>query len=150
MRPRRGERERHQYVRLVRRVAPGVGIERRRVLHHHAAIAGVRQQIGIDGCLDLRPAHHLCRHRHVVDIKGINFVKRSVAYAGETPLPTEVVGRTQIKATISQNILAQAGKLHITIRNPEPLATPEWGSTSNQAHILVPFSFTTAWSHNKY
>ena len=86
----------------------------------------------------------------VVSVKGINFVRRSVAYAGDIALPTEVVSRTEIKATLSQNLLAQAGKLHITIRNPEPLATPEWGGTSNPAHILVPFSFTTAWSHNKY
>ncbi|HMI97450.1 MAG TPA: hypothetical protein VK479_13130 [Micropepsaceae bacterium] len=25
-----------------------------------------------------------------------------------------------------------------------------WGYTSNRAQILVPFSFTAAWSHNKY
>jgi hypothetical protein len=46
--------------------------------------------------------------------------------------------------------LASAGKLHITIRNPEPLSDYDWGPKSNTANILVPFSFTTAGSHNKY
>jgi hypothetical protein len=31
-----------------------------------------------------------------------------------------------------------------------PLDTPVWGDTCNRAHILVPFSFTAGWSHNKY
>jgi Amidohydrolase family len=85
-----------------------------------------------------------------VTITGINFVKRSVAYAGEIPLPTEVMSKTELKTTIPANLLADAGKLHITIRNPEPLSDYEWGSTSNTANILVPFSFTMKWSHNKY
>jgi hypothetical protein len=38
----------------------------------------------------------------------------------------------------------------VAVKNPTPLDTPVWGDTSNKAHILVPFSFTTAWSHNKY
>jgi hypothetical protein len=38
------------------------------------------------------------------------------------------------------------------VRNPKPLGIGMtiWGDTSNQAHILVPFSFTTNWSHNTY
>jgi len=86
----------------------------------------------------------------VLDIKGINFVKRSVVYVDDQPVPTEVVSGTEVKATLSQNLLAQAGKLHISVRNPLPLANPEWGDKSNQANVLVPFAFTTAWSHNKY
>jgi len=35
------------------------------------------------------------------------------------------------------------------VKNPEPLAAPEWGAISNDAYVLVPFAFTTAWSHNK-
>ena len=31
-----------------------------------------------------------------------------------------------------------------------PLDPYAWGDSSNKAHILVPFSFTTAYSHNKY
>ena len=85
-----------------------------------------------------------------VTVKGINFVKRSVAYAGETPMPTQVVSKTELRATIPADLLANAGKLHITIRNPEPLSDYDWGPKSNTANILVPFSFTTAWSHNRY
>jgi len=86
----------------------------------------------------------------VFDIKGINFVKRSVVYVDDTPVPTDVLSTTEVKATVSQDVLARAGKLHITVRNPLPLANPEWGDKSNMANVLVPFSFTTAWSHNKY
>ena len=50
---------------------------------------------------------------------------------------------------IDANTLAKAGKLKIVVKNPEPLAAPEWGPVSNEAYVLVPFSFTTAWSHNK-
>jgi hypothetical protein len=39
-------------------------------------------------------------------------------------------------------MLAYAGKLDIVVRNPEPLADPVWGATSNMAHLLVPFEFT--------
>jgi hypothetical protein len=86
----------------------------------------------------------------VVTIRGINFVKRSVAYAGEVPLATEIVSRTELRTTIPGYLLANAGKLHITIRNPEPLTDYDWGAKSHTANILVPFSFTTAWSHNRY
>jgi hypothetical protein len=83
-------------------------------------------------------------------INGINFVKRSVVYVDETPVPTQVVNRGELHATIDANLFAAAGKRHITVRNPEPLATPEWGTTSNPGHILVPFAFTTKWSKGRY
>ncbi len=86
----------------------------------------------------------------VVTLKGLNFVKRSVVYVNETPVPTRVVNRGEIQATVDANLLATGGKLHLTVRNPGPLSTPEWGGVSNRAHILVPFSFTTKWSHNKF
>ena len=44
---------------------------------------------------------------------------------------------------LPQNTLARAGKLHVVVKNPTPLATVEWGDTSNTAHILVPFAFST-------
>ena len=86
----------------------------------------------------------------VFDIKGINFVKRSVVYVNDQPVPTEILSGTEVKATVSRNMLAGAGKLHIDVRNPLPLANPEWGDKSNQANVLVPFAFTTAWSQNRY
>jgi hypothetical protein len=29
------------------------------------------------------------------------------------------------------------------VKNPQPLATVDWGDTSNTAHILVPYAFST-------
>jgi hypothetical protein len=29
------------------------------------------------------------------------------------------------------------------------LSAPEWGAVSNEAYVLVPFAFTSRWSHNK-
>jgi len=57
---------------------------------------------------------------------------------------------TKLSFVVSGNQLAEAGKLHVAVKNPKPLDAPVWGDTSNKAHILVPFTFTTAWSHNKY
>src|SRR6202521_5083728 len=68
MRPSGGERERHQNVRLVRGVAPGIGVDRRRILHHQRAIARRRKDVRIDGRFDLGAAHHLGRDRLAVDI----------------------------------------------------------------------------------
>jgi hypothetical protein len=85
-----------------------------------------------------------------LDIKGFNYVKGSQVYVDGEPVPTEVVSRTQIKATVDAAILSQAGNHRIVIKNPLPLDPTAWGDTSNAAHLLVPFAFTTAWSHNKY
>jgi imidazolonepropionase-like amidohydrolase len=85
-----------------------------------------------------------------LDIKGFNYVKGSVVYVDGEPVPTQVVNRTQIKATVDSAVLAQPGNRSVTVKNPQPLDANAWGDTSNKAHILVPFSFTTAWSHNKY
>ena len=82
-------------------------------------------------------------------LTGINFVKRSLVYANGEPMPTTVKGGTELTFVIDANTLAKAGKLKIVVKNPEPLAAPEWGAVSNEAYVLVPFSFTTAWSHNK-
>ena len=85
-----------------------------------------------------------------LDIKGFNYVKGSVVYVDGEPIPTQVVSRTEIKATIDSHILATAGNRALVVKNPAPVDANAWGDTSNKAHILVPFSFTTAWSHNKY
>ncbi len=83
-------------------------------------------------------------------LTGINFTTRSVVYVNDAPVPTNVQSGTRLTFVVSQNQLAQAGKLHVVVKNPLPLDNPIWGDTSNKAHILVPFAFTTAWSHNKY
>jgi hypothetical protein len=84
------------------------------------------------------------------NLTGIGFTKRSMVYVNDKPVPTNVQSGTKLSFVVSQNDFASAGKLHVVVKNPGPLDTPVWGDTSNKAHILVPFSFTTAWSHNKY
>jgi imidazolonepropionase-like amidohydrolase len=84
-----------------------------------------------------------------LDITGFNFVKRSVVYVDDKPVPTQVVSPTQIKATVDTAILANPGKKLVVVKNPLPLDAPEWGEKSNEARLLVPFAFTTKWSQNK-
>jgi len=64
-------------------------------------------------------------------------------------MPTTITSRTQLTFVVDANTLNRAGKLRIRVKNPEPLSTPDWGAVSNVAYVLVPFSFTMAWSHNK-
>lgn len=78
-----------------------------------------------------------------IQLTGFNFVQRSMIYADDIPVPTRVLSRTEIEATLDENLLSQAGKLEITVRNPQPVNEPEWGDTSNPAYVLVPFEFTT-------
>jgi hypothetical protein len=75
-------------------------------------------------------------------ITGFNFVQRSMVYVGGEAVPTTVKSRTEIEATIPANVLASAGKLEVVVKNPEPVAEPIWGDTSNAAYVLVPFEFT--------
>jgi hypothetical protein len=82
-------------------------------------------------------------------LTGINFVKRSLVYANGQPMPTAVASATELTFVLDANTLNKAGKLKIVVKNPEPLAAPEWGAVSNEGYVLVPFAFTTAWSHNK-
>jgi hypothetical protein len=86
-------------------------------------------------------------------ITGFNFTTRSKIYVNDEPLPTtkparelptQVVSRTELRTTIPAEMFANPGKLHIEVRNPEPLSTPRWGDRSNQAHILVPLKTQTA------
>jgi hypothetical protein len=76
-------------------------------------------------------------------LTGVNFVQRSVAYVNGAPVPTIVDSATKLRFIVPQDMLAPAGKLHVNVKNPQPLATVDWGDTSNTAHILVPFSFST-------
>ena len=66
----------------------------------------------------------------------------SLVYVGGEAVPTSVDSRTEITATVPANVLARAGKLEVVVKNPEPVAEPIWGDTSNAAYILVPFEFT--------
>ena len=41
--------------------------------------------------------------------------------------------------------LANAGNYPIVVKNPMPVVNQFWGDTSNAAHMLVPFSFSSGW-----
>lgn len=82
-----------------------------------------------------------------VTLTGLNFVKRSVVYVNGELVPTIVDSGTKIRFVAPQEMFANGGKLHVTVKNPQPLATYEWGDTSNTAHILVPFTFSTELAH---
>jgi hypothetical protein len=83
-------------------------------------------------------------------ITGFNFVEGSTVLVDGNPVPTTVVGRTEITATIPAVSLTTAGKHEISVENPLPVRSPEWGNKSNPAYLLVPFAFTTAHSQNRW
>jgi hypothetical protein len=85
-----------------------------------------------------------------VKLTGFNFVQRSVVFVDGEPVPTRVISREEIEFDLDANILAQAGLKEVRVRNPQPSLNPTWGDTSNAARVLVPFSFTTQWSKNRY
>lgn len=78
-----------------------------------------------------------------VTLTGVNFVKRSVAYVNGEPVPTTVDSATKLHFALPPEKLITAGKMHIVVKNPQPVENYEWGDTSNTAHILVPYSFST-------
>jgi hypothetical protein len=86
----------------------------------------------------------------VMTIKGFNFVKGSRVFVDGIPVPVRVASRTELHATIDQNLISRAGRFGVIVKNPEPLAYKEWGGTSNRANLLVPFEFTTKYSRNRF
>jgi hypothetical protein len=86
----------------------------------------------------------------IVTLKGFNYVRGSAAYLDGKAVPTKVISRTELQATVDANVLAKAGRYSVVVKNPQPVAAPEWGDTSNPAKLLVPYSFSTATSENKF
>ncbi len=76
-------------------------------------------------------------------LMGANFVKRSVVYVNGEPVPTMVDSATKLRFVLAPGKFADAGKLHVVVKNPQPLINYRWGDTSNMAHILVPYAFST-------
>jgi hypothetical protein len=80
-----------------------------------------------------------------VTLRGVNFVVRSVVYIDGNAVPTIVDSDTQIRFTMPGSALANAGIIPIVVKNPTPVVNQFWGDTSNEAHMLVPFSFSNGW-----
>jgi hypothetical protein len=71
-------------------------------------------------------------------IKGVNFTKKSAVHLGGRPVPAELVSETELRAAIVAHAIARAGIFPIVVKNPGPhLSQPQWGSTSNRAHLAV-------------
>ena len=85
----------------------------------------------------------------VVTLTGVNFGKRSVVYVDGDPAKTMVDSATQIRFVLPKYKLSDAGKRDVVVKNPTPVANTEWGETSNPAHVLVPFAFSTEFAQNK-
>jgi hypothetical protein len=86
----------------------------------------------------------------IMTLKGFNYVRGSQVLADGKAIPTKVISRTEIQATLDASLLAKPGRYSIVVKNPQPVAAPEWGDTSNPGKLLVPYSFTTATSENKF
>jgi hypothetical protein len=78
-----------------------------------------------------------------VTLTGVNFEKRSVAYVNGEPVTTMVDSATKLRFVVPPEKFANAGKLNVVVKNAQPVENPEWGDTSNTAHILVPYAFST-------
>ena len=85
-----------------------------------------------------------------VTLKGFNYVRGSKAFVDGKAVPTKVISRTELQATVDASVLSKAGRYSLVVKNPQPVAAPEWGDTSNPAKLLVPYSFTAATSENKF
>lgn len=86
----------------------------------------------------------------ILTLKGFNYVHGSQAFVDGKPVPTQIVSRTELRATLDSAFLAKPGRYSVKIKNPQPVAAAEWGDTSNPANLLVPYSFTTATSENRF
>ena len=117
-----------------------------------AAVGGIDSEKALTPGIEAITPYTLIRGTGDTDMRitGFHFVTGSQAYIRDQAIPTAVDSRTEIRVTIPASVLAEAGKHPITIKNPEPLVNPRWGDTSNPAYVLVPFEFTTAYSHNRF
>ncbi len=74
-------------------------------------------------------------------IQGVNFTGKSQVYFDNQPLATQRVSETELKATIDASLIAHPETFAITVKNPGLMAQPQWGGTSNRAHLLVNFRY---------
>ena len=77
-----------------------------------------------------------------ITVKGFNFVRRMQVLFNGKPVPYKGVNPTEIQVTLDETLLRTPGKFDLVIKNPPPVATPDWGNgTSNTAHLLVNFKY---------
>ncbi len=65
-----------------------------------------------------------------------------MVYFNGRSVPYQAISRTELHVMLDANHLRTPGKFDIVVKNPGPVATPEWGTgTSNTAHLLVNFKY---------
>ena len=59
-------------------------------------------------------------------------------YFDNIPIPFRRVSGTELQVTIDESLLRRAVRFTMQLKNPPPLANPEWSDgRSNAAHLLV-------------
>lgn len=80
-----------------------------------------------------------------VTLKGFNLVRKSqVLFRGQS-VPYKVVSATELQVTLDSNLLKEAGRFDLVVKNPWPY-NPDtgkaWGDgTSNKAHVIVNYRY---------
>jgi len=78
----------------------------------------------------------------MITVKGFNFVRKSMVYFNGRSVQYQAVSRNELRVMLDATLLRTPGKFDIVVKNPGPVATPEWGNgTSNTAHLLVNFKY---------
>jgi imidazolonepropionase-like amidohydrolase len=71
-------------------------------------------------------------------LKGVGFMKKSVVYMGDLPLPTEFVNNYELKARVDEQKVRAAGTFAIKVTNLDPFAAqPHWGGTTSLPKPLI-------------
>ena len=73
-------------------------------------------------------------------------MRKSAVYFKGKPVPFRAVSATEIQVTLDAEVLREAGRFDLVVKNPEPLdsfyARSMWGNgTSNIAHLIVNFKY---------
>ena len=77
-----------------------------------------------------------------VTLKGFNFVRRMQVYFNGKSVPFKAASPTELQVTLDASLLRTPGKFDFVVKNPSPLATPDYGNgTSNIAHLLIDFKY---------
>ena len=76
-----------------------------------------------------------------VTLKGYGFTKESRAFFEGKAVQARWMSPTEMRVTIDAALIQRAGAYTLTVTNPEPLQRPQWGATSNKAHLLVNFRY---------
>ncbi|MCZ6488924.1 MAG: amidohydrolase family protein [Acidobacteria bacterium] len=76
-------------------------------------------------------------------LKGVNFIQKSLVYLERTPLPTQWVSPTELKATVDERLVRGVGTYEIKVKNLDFYAQqPQWGgTTSPPRRLLVNFRY---------